>query len=51
MKRLDLNCTDSIPVIKEIMIVEECKCETQKIKDPVIGSLLSDLYANVHEQN
>ncbi|NXA63582.1 CER1 protein, partial [Mohoua ochrocephala] len=51
MKRLDLNCTDSVPVVKEIMIVEECKCETRKIKDPVIGSLLSDLYANVHEHN
>ncbi|NWV50860.1 CER1 protein, partial [Daphoenositta chrysoptera] len=51
MKRLDLNCTDSVQVVKEIMIVEECKCETRKIKDPVIGSLLSDLYANVHEHN
>ncbi|NWW79558.1 CER1 protein, partial [Climacteris rufus] len=51
MKRLDLNCTDSVPVVKEIMIVEECKCETQKIKDPVIGSPLSDFYANVHEHN
>ncbi|NXB23391.1 CER1 protein, partial [Rhagologus leucostigma] len=51
MKRLDLNCTDSVPVVKEIMIVEECKCETRKIKDPAIGSVLSDLYANVHEHN
>ncbi|NXU11488.1 CER1 protein, partial [Pardalotus punctatus] len=51
MKRLDLNCTDSAPVVKEIMIVEECKCETRKIKDPALGSLLSDLYANVHEHN
>uniref|UniRef100_A0A8C5X4Y6 Cerberus 1, DAN family BMP antagonist n=1 Tax=Malurus cyaneus samueli TaxID=2593467 RepID=A0A8C5X4Y6_9PASS len=51
MKRLDLNCTDSVPVVKEIMIVEECKCETRKIKTPAIGSLLSDLYANVHEHN
>uniref|UniRef100_A0A8C8AK93 Cerberus 1, DAN family BMP antagonist n=1 Tax=Otus sunia TaxID=257818 RepID=A0A8C8AK93_9STRI len=51
MKRLDLNCTSSVPVVKEVMIVEECKCETQKIKDPVIGSLLSDLHANVHEHN
>ncbi|NXQ42730.1 CER1 protein, partial [Catharus fuscescens] len=51
MKRLDLNCTDSIPVVKEIMIVEECKCQTRKIKDPVIGSLPSDLYENVHEHN
>ncbi|NXH37281.1 CER1 protein, partial [Myiagra hebetior] len=51
MKRLDLNCTNSVPVIKEIMIVEECKCETRKIKDPVIGSLLSDLHVNVHEHN
>ncbi|NXM40307.1 CER1 protein, partial [Gymnorhina tibicen] len=51
MKRLNLNCTDSVSVVKEIMIVEECKCESRKIKDPVIGSLLSDLYANVHEHN
>ncbi|NWR25512.1 CER1 protein, partial [Emberiza fucata] len=51
MKRLDLNCTDSVPVVKEIMIVEECKCESRKIKDPVIGSLLSDFYENVHEHD
>ncbi|KAM6391588.1 cerberus [Rhynochetos jubatus] len=51
MKRLDLNCTGSVPVVKEVRIVEECKCETQKIKDPVIGSPLSDLHENVHEHN
>lgn len=51
MKRLVLNCTNSVPVVKDIMIVEECKCETQKIKDPVIGSLQSDFYENVHEHN
>ncbi|NXW78473.1 hypothetical protein DUI87_03951 [Hirundo rustica rustica] len=51
MKRLNLNCTDSVPVVKEIMIVEECKCETRKIKYPVTGSLLSDSYENVHEHN
>ncbi|NXK94744.1 CER1 protein, partial [Formicarius rufipectus] len=51
MERLHLNCTGSVPVVKEIMIVEECKCETQKIKDPVVGSLLSNLHANVHEHN
>ncbi|XP_005241672.1 cerberus [Falco peregrinus] len=51
MKRLDLNCTSSVPVVKEVMIVEECKCETQKIKDPATGSLLSDIHANVHEHN
>ncbi|NXJ99153.1 CER1 protein, partial [Corythaixoides concolor] len=51
MKRLDLNCTSSVPVVKEVMIVEECKCETQKIKDSMTGSLLSDLHANVHEHN
>ncbi|KFP89620.1 PREDICTED: cerberus [Apaloderma vittatum] len=51
MKRLDLNCTSSVPVVKEVMIVEECKCETQKIKHSVIGSLLSDLHANTHEHN
>ncbi|NXL46458.1 CER1 protein, partial [Podilymbus podiceps] len=51
MMRLDLNCTSSVPVVKEIMIVEECKCETQKIKDLVSGSLLLDLHANIHEHN
>ncbi|KFO15384.1 Cerberus [Balearica regulorum gibbericeps] len=51
MKRLNLNCTSSVPVVKEVMIVEECKCETQRIKNPVIGSLLSDLHTNVHEHN
>ncbi|NXS69920.1 CER1 protein, partial [Pandion haliaetus] len=51
MKRLDLNCTSSVLVVKEVMIVEECKCETPKIKDSAIGSLLSDLHANVHEHN
>ncbi|NXY31886.1 CER1 protein, partial [Pomatorhinus ruficollis] len=51
IKRLVLNCTDSVPVVKEIMIVEECKCETRKIKDPVTGSLQSDFYENVHEHN
>ncbi|NWR34557.1 CER1 protein, partial [Tachuris rubrigastra] len=51
MKRLHLNCTGSVPVVKEIMIVEECKCETRKIKDAAIGSPLSNLHANVHEHN
>ncbi|NWU97248.1 CER1 protein, partial [Upupa epops] len=51
MKRLDLNCTRLVSVVKEVMIVEECKCETQKMKNPVTGSLLSDLHANVHEHN
>lgn len=51
MKRLDLNCTSSVPVVKEVMIVEECKCEIQKIKDSATGSLLSDLHANLHEHN
>ncbi|NXG16587.1 CER1 protein, partial [Grallaria varia] len=51
MERLHLNCTGSVPVVKEIMIVEECKCETRKIKDPAVGSLLSNLHANVHEHN
>ncbi|KAJ7409041.1 Cerberus [Willisornis vidua] len=51
MKRLHLNCAGSVPVVKEIMIVEECKCETQKIKDPAVGSLLPNLHANVHEHN
>ncbi|NXI38012.1 CER1 protein, partial [Galbula dea] len=51
MTRLDLNCTSSVPVVKEVMIVEECKCETQKIKEPVTGSMLSDLLSNVHDSN
>ncbi|NXU56119.1 CER1 protein, partial [Turnix velox] len=51
MKRFDLNCTSSVPVVKEVMIVEECKCKTQRIKDPATGSVLSDLHANVHEHN
>ncbi|NXA15527.1 CER1 protein, partial [Sapayoa aenigma] len=51
MKHLHLNCTGSVPVVKEIMIVEECKCETWKTKDPAIRSLLSNLHANVHEHN
>ncbi|OPJ67222.1 cerberus [Patagioenas fasciata monilis] len=51
MKRLDLNCTSSVPVVKEVMIVKECKCEIQKIKDTATGSLLSDLHANLHEHN
>uniref|UniRef100_A0A8B9NUT5 Cerberus n=1 Tax=Apteryx owenii TaxID=8824 RepID=A0A8B9NUT5_APTOW len=51
MKRLELNCTSSVPVVKEVMIVEECKCEIQKIKDPAIRSLQSDLHANVYEHN
>ncbi|KFQ30656.1 PREDICTED: cerberus [Merops nubicus] len=51
VKRLDLNCTSSVPVVKEVMIVEECKCETQRIKHPATGSLQSDLQSNVHEHN
>ncbi|NXI50405.1 CER1 protein, partial [Chloroceryle aenea] len=51
MKRLHLNCTSSVPVVKEVMIVEECKCDIQKMKDPETGSLLSDLHANVHQHN
>ncbi|NXP51116.1 CER1 protein, partial [Heliornis fulica] len=51
MMRLNLNCTSSAPVVKEVMIVEECKCESQRIKDPAIGSVLSDLRADIHEHN
>ncbi|NXE55516.1 CER1 protein, partial [Casuarius casuarius] len=51
MKRLELNCTSSVPVVKEVMIVEECECVIQKIKDPAIRSLQSDLHANVYEHN
>ncbi|NXD16804.1 CER1 protein, partial [Nothocercus nigrocapillus] len=51
MKRLELNCTSSVPVVKEVMIVEECKCEIQKIKDPATRSLQSDLHTDVYEHN
>ncbi|XP_061486118.1 cerberus isoform X2 [Rhineura floridana] len=51
MKHLEMNCTRSAPVIKVIMMVEECKCEVQKTKDPEIGFLHSDLHANVYEHN
>ncbi|KAM8792575.1 cerberus [Eudromia elegans] len=51
MRRLELNCTSSVPVVKEVMIVEECKCEIQKIKDPPIKSLQSDLHTDVYDHN
>ncbi|NXJ06252.1 CER1 protein, partial [Odontophorus gujanensis] len=51
MKRLDLNCTSSVPVVKEVMIVEECNCETQKIKDPLLASLQSDFLGNIPEHS
>ncbi|NWI11736.1 CER1 protein, partial [Crypturellus soui] len=51
MKRLELNCTSSVPVVKEVMIVEECKCEIQKIKDPAIRSLQSNLHTDAYEHN
>ncbi|XP_025908525.1 cerberus [Nothoprocta perdicaria] len=51
MKRVELNCTSSISVVKEVMIVEECKCEIQKTKDPPIRSLRSDLHTDVYEHN
>ncbi|XP_072216663.1 cerberus [Excalfactoria chinensis] len=51
MKRLDLNCTSAVPVVKNVMIVEECKCETQKTEDPLLGSLQSDFLGNIPEHN
>ncbi|KAM9138969.1 cerberus [Pangshura tecta] len=51
MKRLELNCTRSVAVVKVVMIVEDCKCEIQKIKDSDIGPLHSDLNSNVYEHN
>ncbi|XP_053887229.1 cerberus [Malaclemys terrapin pileata] len=51
MKRLELNCTRSVAVVKVIMIVEDCKCEIQKIKDSDIGPLHSELHSNVYEHN
>ncbi|XP_028568362.2 cerberus [Podarcis muralis] len=50
-ERLEMNCTIAAPVIKVVMIVEECKCEVQKTTDPKMGFLHSDLHANVYEQN
>ncbi|XP_067409536.1 cerberus [Emydura macquarii macquarii] len=50
MKHLELNCTRSV-VVKAVMVVEECKCEIQKIKDSEIGPLHSDLHSNVYEHN
>ncbi|XP_048360164.1 cerberus [Sphaerodactylus townsendi] len=51
MKHLEMNCTRAAPLFKVVMIVEECKCEVQKIKDPEIGFLHSDVHANVYEHN
>ncbi|KAH0628325.1 hypothetical protein JD844_009322 [Phrynosoma platyrhinos] len=51
MKRLEMNCTRAAPIIKVVMIVEECRCEVQRTNNPEIGFLHSDLYANVYEHN
>ncbi|XP_015280901.1 PREDICTED: cerberus [Gekko japonicus] len=51
MRRLQMNCTRAAPLFKVVMIVEECKCEVQKIKDPEIGFLHSDVHANVYGHN
>nr|XP_056704896.1 cerberus [Euleptes europaea]XP_056722646.1 cerberus-like [Euleptes europaea] len=51
MRHLEMNCTRVAPLFKVIMIVEECKCEVQKIKDPEIGFLHSDVHANVYKHN
>ncbi|KAJ6669492.1 hypothetical protein lerEdw1_000040 [Lerista edwardsae] len=51
LKRLEMNCTRPAPVIKVVMMVEECKCEVQKAKDPQMGFLHSDQYANVYQHH
>lgn len=51
MTRLKMNCTRAAPLFKVVMIVEECRCEVQKIKDPDIGFLHSDVHANVYGHN
>ncbi|XP_053152085.1 cerberus [Hemicordylus capensis] len=51
MEHLEMNCSRATPIIKVVMVVEECKCEGQKTKRPGIGFLHSDLYANVYEHN
>ncbi|XP_077201202.1 cerberus isoform X2 [Paroedura picta] len=51
MRRLRMNCTRAAPLFKVVMIVEECKCEVQRIKDPEIGFLHSDVHAKVYEHN
>uniref|UniRef100_A0A6J0SU67 Cerberus n=1 Tax=Pogona vitticeps TaxID=103695 RepID=A0A6J0SU67_9SAUR len=51
VKHLEMNCTRTAPVIKVVMIVEECKCEVQKVKASEIGFLYSDLYANMYEHS
>ncbi|XP_006033721.1 cerberus isoform X3 [Alligator sinensis] len=51
LKRLELNCTKSVPIVKVVVIVEECKCEIQKTKGPEMGPLHSDLHANVYGHN
>ncbi|XP_019410831.1 PREDICTED: cerberus [Crocodylus porosus] len=51
LKRLELNCTKSIPIVKVVVIVEECKCKIQKTNGPEIGPLHSDLHANVYGHN
>ncbi|XP_030047936.1 cerberus [Microcaecilia unicolor] len=34
MSRLKMNCTGPFPVVKMVMVVEECKCEVQKDRHP-----------------
>ncbi|XP_054843627.1 cerberus [Eublepharis macularius] len=51
MRHLEINCTGTAPLFKVVMIVEECKCEIQKMKDPEIGFLHSNVHANVYEHN
>ncbi|KAJ7335467.1 hypothetical protein JRQ81_013408 [Phrynocephalus forsythii] len=51
MKHLEMNCTQTLPVNKVVMIVEECKCEVQKVKAPGAGILHSDIYENVYERS
>ncbi|XP_063152715.1 cerberus [Candoia aspera] len=46
MKHLKMNCTTVNPVIKVVMIIEECKCEVQNSNQPEIGFLHTTLSSN-----
>ncbi|XP_062989370.1 cerberus-like [Elgaria multicarinata webbii] len=47
MNHLETSCTMAAPVINVVMLVEECKCEVQKMTEPDIGFLHWDLYAKM----
>ncbi|XP_060616816.1 cerberus [Anolis sagrei] len=51
MKRLEMNCTRAVPIVKVAMIVEECRCEVQRTTNPEMGFRHSDLLASIHGHN